>query len=885
LKIHFLLLCLLPLCALRAQTGPRILMNMDEGWQFAKGDSAGSRHWQGIRLPHTWNADDVMDDVPGYYRGAGWYKKTFRITPALQGKNLSLFFEGANQQTEVYVNGKKAGAHTGGYTGFTIPITALVNRKGDNEISVRVDNNYNAGIAPLSADFSFYGGIYRDVFLVATSDVHLGDPQYGSRGVYVTTPSVSRASAQVNVSSRICNDAGLRKKIIVTNTLYRNGSIVSSIKKSSIVDPHSFAMVAQQMPNVAQPALWSPEEPNLYTLKTVVDDGQGRRLDEVTTPVGFRWFRFSADSGFFLNGAPYKLIGASRHQDYKGLGNAVPDSLAINDLVLLKKMGASFLRVAHYPQDPCVLAACDSLGLIASVEIPVVNEITESDTFYRNCETAQTEMIRQNFNHPSVVLWCYMNEILLRPHFGDNKERQKVYFDHINALARRLENLTRREDPYRYTLMADHGNLAQYKNTGLLEIPMVIGWNLYSGWYGGNIAEFGRFLDEFHAAYPRTPFLVSEYGADADPRIRSSQPVRFDKSIEYTTQFHQYYLDEMMKRPFVAGAVVWNLADFNSETRTETMPHINNKGLLQWDRTPKDPYYFYCARLAKQPFIKILGSCQGRYGIADSALPVCYQPVQIASNLDSVTIEINGHAYAKTAVTGGLCTSSLPFREGLNTVIAEGERNGQRVRDSITTELHMQARNLKDGRFAFDEMNVLLGAGRSFVDERGGWWQPDQSYARGSWGSVGGKMFRLGNNRLPYGTDKDILGTPDDPVYQTQQTGIHQYRLDVPPGRYELTLHFAELLGGTVQIPPYNLADTGRHENANRRVFDVRVNGRPFLDRFNIADDYGLSRAVVRSTTVTVNDEEGIFIDFEALEGEPVLNALQIKKIAEDVAK
>ncbi|MEI9956219.1 MAG: glycoside hydrolase family 2 TIM barrel-domain containing protein [Ferruginibacter sp.] len=224
-----------------------------------------------------------------------------------------------------------------------------------------------------------------------------------------------------------------------------------------------------------------------------------------------------------------------------------------------------------------------------------MNEITESEAFYQNCKNMQVEMIRQNYNHPSIIIWCYMNEILLKPHFTNDKERQKIYFAAITKLAQSLDSITRKEDPYRYTMIANHADFTKYNDNKLTTIAMITGWNLYSGWYSAKQEDFPAFLDRHHEKLPNQPFMITEYGADADNRIRSVAPLRFDKSVEYTTKFHQFYITEIMKRPFVAGSVVWNLADFNSETRTETMPHINNKGLLTWDRIPKDPYYLYQA--------------------------------------------------------------------------------------------------------------------------------------------------------------------------------------------------------------------------------------------------------------------------------------------------
>ena len=867
---------------LYSQAPNRIRNSMNDGWKFIKDDGRRKGQvWTSIHLPHTWNVDDVMDDEPGYYRGVGWYKKFFTVNNDLRDKDVSIYFEGANQETEVFVNGKKAGTHIGGYTAFSFPVTQYLKLGEANELLVKVDNSFNENIAPLTADFTFYGGIYRDVYLTATNKIHFSTSDHATNGIYITTPFVSDSKAEVSIRCTVSNNTNSSSRLfVVTSIVDERNKLIVKTKSSLQVNQLSEKEIIQEISSIKNPKLWSPEKPYLYKVVTTLINPKGKIIDEVTNPLGFRWYRFDAESGFFLNGHPYKLVGTSRHQDYKGLGNAVPDSLAVRDVVLLKNMGANFFRIAHYPQDPCVLKACDSLGLIASVEIPIVNEITESDNFYSNCERMLVEMIRQNFDHPSVIMWCYMNEVLLKPHFADDSAKQKKYISNVTALAQRLENLTRKEDPFRCTMMADHGNYTQYKKAGLLQIPMVVGWNLYSGWYGGSMDDFPKFLDKFHSDFPAMPFMITEYGADADPRIRSAEPVRFDKSIEYVTNFHRYYFTEMMKRRFVAGAVVWNLADFNSEARTETMPHINNKGLMQWDRTPKDPYYFYKAVLSKNPFIKILGSCENKFGIADSTSNHCYQHLQIASNLDSVSITLNGVVQAKQKVIDGLCEWKLPFKEGSNIIIAEGKKSRQNFSDTTRTQFHLQSPFLANQQVPFKEINIMLGSSRYFIDEKGQWWQPDQCYQKGGWGSIGGKKFQLQNSgRLPYGTDKNIIGTEDDPVYQTQITGIRQYRFEVPPGQYEISFHFAELTGGKTNVLPYNLSEDERNEQIKKRVFNVSVNGQVALDHFNIAEEYGLAKAVVKSAIVTVNNDKGIWIDFTPIEDEPVLNALQLKKL------
>jgi len=310
------------------------------------------------------------------------------------------------------------------------------------------------------------------------------------------------------------------------------------------------------------------------------------------------------------------------------------------------------------------------------------------------------------------------------------------------------------------------------------------------------------------------------------------------------------------------------------------MPHINNKGLMQWDRTPKDPYYFYQAVLSGTPFIKVLGSCQNRYGIADSNSCQSTQALRIASNLDSVDIIVNGQAETRMKVVDGLCEWSIPFKEGQNVVIAEGEKDHRRFYDSSTIQFHLQAPCLASKQIPFKAINILLGSTRGFTDEKGQWWQPDQAYKKGGWGSVGGSKFQIDNGgRLPYGTDKNITGTDDDPIYQTQITGIRQYRLEVPPGRYEVIFHFAELKGGTIRVSPSNLGANERTEQVRKRIFDVSVNGKVTLDHLNIEEQYGRAKAVVQSTTVTVDNDEGVVIDFTPIEDEPVLNALQLKRL------
>lgn len=886
LNVPFILLLLCCTSNAFAQSAGRKLMSLNDQWQFKKDQAGtatvanlGNDSWERVNIPHTWNALDVMDDEPGYYRGIGWYKRKLKTDETLKNKNVFICFNGVAQETEVYVNGQLAGTHTGSYNRFIIPISKFLNYKND-EIEIKVNNRFNEDIAPLTADFTFFGGLYRNVNLLVTDPTHFSTSDQGSSGVYISTPQVSKETASVQVKSLIENAAAEGRKIQVhANLVNAEGVSVATQVTSITVAANTNKTIVQDFKGIKAPQLWSPESPYLYRLITRIIDVKTKTvIDQVSNPVGFRWFKFDADKGFFLNDQPLKLIGASRHQDYAGLGNAVPDALQTRDIELLKEMGGNFLRVAHYPQDPLVLEACDRLGILASVEIPLVNTITESEAFTKNSLDMQVEMIRQNYNHPSVVIWAYMNEILLRPKFSNDKARQQVYFNNIRDLAQKLEDLTRKEDPSRYTMIANHGAFDSYHKIGLTKIPMIVGWNLYSGWYSGNPDDFGKFLDHHHKELADKPMLVTEYGADADPRIRSFSPVRFDKSVEYAIKFHQIYLNDIIKRPFVSGAMAWNLADFNSETREETMPHINNKGLLTLAREPKDTYLLYQAYLLNQPFLKMAsGQWKIRSGNADAGTSVSTQPFQVTTNLKAAELFLNGKSLGTKTAVDHIAEWAVPFVNGTNLLrVVAGNSS-----DELLVDFQVQPSGFADKSTPFKDINVLLGAKRFYIDEHlHQLWIPDQAYKEGSWGYVGGDALKGANNRMSYGSDKNVLGTDDDPIYQTQQIGIEQFKFDVPDGEYELSLHFAELIGGKAkEALAYNLDNTVKKEEDAQRVFDVSVNNNLFLEHFNLAGDYGYTTAVKKTTRVTVQNGKGIQIDFKAINGKPVLNAIQLRRV------
>lgn len=858
-----------------AQDTGRKTISLNDQWAFNKEGGPVAQ----VNIPHTWNDKDVLDDAPGYYRGLGIYKRKLKLDESLKGKSIFLVFSGVAQEAEVLVNGRSAAKHTGSYTRFIVPISAYLNYE-DDVIEVKANNRFNEDIPPLTADFTFFGGLYRNVSLLIAHPVHFSQTDYGSGGVFITTPHVSASSARVQVKSAIDNASSNTRKIQVVTTIFdAKGHSVTRQTTELNINKNEHKTITQDIRSISKPELWSTENPYLYRVLTQIIDVKTKSvIDQVSNPLGFRWFKFDADQGFLLNDKPLKIIGASRHQDYENRGNATPDALQIRDVELLKAMGGNFLRVAHYPQDPQILEACDRLGILTSVEIPVVNTITETEAFTNNCLNMQTEMVKQNFNHPSIIIWAYMNEILLRLKFSNDKPRQQVYFDHVRELAQKLDSLTRKLDPSRYTLLVNHGAWDIYNKVGLTKIPMLVGWNLYSGWYSGVPEDFGKFLDRHHKELPHTPFMVTEYGADADPRIRSFSPIRFDKSVEYGIKFNQVYLNAMLSRPFVAGGEAWNLADFNSETREETMPHINNKGLLTIGREPKDTYFLYQAYLLGKPYLKITSAqWKDRTGIADSAALTSTQPVQIATNLKSAELFINGKSLGIKDAVDHIIDWQVPFVNGKNQLrVVSGEQS-----DQADISFQLQPFKLNDDQIPFKDINILLGSKRFYIDEEEHQlWLPAQPYQAGSWGWIGGDPYKGTNNRITYGSDKNILGTDNDPVYQTQQVNIKGFRFDVPDGEYDLALYFAELVGGeTKEALAYNLDNNHKKEVAEQRIFDVSINGAAFLPKLNLAADFGYTTAVKKSTRITVLNGKGISIDFNAVQGKPVLNAIQLRKI------
>lgn len=829
---------------------PRQHQTLNAGWRYAPGPIDGAAApafddsaWVRVDIPHSWNATDAFnEDDLSYRRGIGWYRRSLTVADSLEGRRLFLYFEGANQVTDVYMNGTHAGQHVGGYTAFVYEITDLVQYGESNTIAVRVNNEHDSDIPPLDADFTFYGGIYRDVRLLATAPVHVEVTNHASPGVFIDTPTASRDSATVRVRTGLVNQSGAAADVMLVHRIRNEaGAVVDSLRTTRTLEAGGEADVKQITPPLQDPHLWSPADPYLYQVETVVRR-DGRVVDRVVEPLGIRWVDADGD-GFYLNGEPLALHGTNRHQDRPGLGNAIPDAAHRQDLRIIDEMGFNFLRLAHYPQVPVVLEEADRRGLLIWEEIPVVNRITMSDAFGNNAEKRLTEMIRQHYNHPSVAMWGYMNEIMLAP----PDPAPDGYYDAVFNLAQRLERRAQAEDSTRLTATAQSFNEI-YNGKGVSDLPDVLGMNLYFGWYYEEMEGLGPFLDSLHQAHPERPLLVSEYGAGSDERVHAAEPKRFDFSTQYQQRIHETAFRQMKARSYMAGSAVWNQFDFGSNTRQDTKPAINQKGLYFFDRTPKDVAAYYRAHLRDSTVLHLATRTWDRR--AGSTPADRHQPITVYTNLDSVALRLNGTAVGTKAVENARAEWTVPLQAGDNTLVARAP-NGSATDRSTVRYID------RTGFFAADEdgpttMAVNAGGHYQYTDRYGVVWEADRS-GSSPWGHQGGESIR---------THHRIFDTGEEPLFQSAHTGASTYRFEVPPGRYAVELGFAE--------PEYDAS--------GKRVFDVRLNGRLVIDDLDLAAQFGRYRVVERQFDVHVEEGEGLTIELSAEQGAPLLNAIRLTR-------
>src|ERR1017187_3472318 len=585
-------------------TNNRADILLDVGWRFIRQDVSGAQNvgfddsaWTVLNLPHAWNNLDGQDGGNNYYRDIGWYRTRYMVDNSYAGRRFFLKFDGAFLVTDVYVNGNLLGEHQGGFAAFVFDVTPLLNVGADNVIAVKVNNASNANIPPLSADFTFFGGIYRDVHLLVTDPVQISPLDYGSPGVYLQTTNVRSSSANLQVTTLVSNSTASAQTVTVRAIVTDAATnIVTTLTNVVTLAPGTLSNVVTST-TIANPHLWNGlYDP--YTYQAFVEVWSGSSVvDVVAQPLGFRYFSVDPTNGFFLNGQHYDLHGVDMHQDWLNCGWALTNAQRVTNFMFLKEIGATAVRLSHYEHHDETYQLGDQNGIILWSEVPNINYITASSAYYTNTLQQLKEMIRQRCNHPSVVCWSLFNEITLS---GGPDPSPLISLE---------AQLAVQEDPTRPTTVAANSS----DNAPTTLYSQLICFNKYYGWYGGVLTDLAPWADNFHSAYPTRMVGVSEYGCGASIYQHSEDPGTEPANAgsyhpeEYQNLFHESYWQQMKARPFLWGKFIWNMFDFASDGRNEgDTPGRNDKGLVTYDRqVRKDAFYWYKANWTTNPTVYI----------------------------------------------------------------------------------------------------------------------------------------------------------------------------------------------------------------------------------------------------------------------------------------
>ena len=703
------------------ETSERTITNINENWSYLENDSKqisealDNNDWKQINLPHSWNSIDATDLTPGYRRNSSWYKKTLNIPSLNKNSIYSLYFEGVNITSEVFINSKKVGGHVGGYIGFDIDITEHI-KSGENEILVRVDNSYNPEVIPSQkSDFFIFGGITRDVWLKEKPKQHLSN-------LKITTPVVSKENASVLATVNVNNiDNSSDVKIIAT----LNNSDGTKVEEITFNVINTSSEI--NFKTIENPKLWHTENPYLYTLHVSLINNE-KVIDKISEHIGFRWFEFKDYGAFYLNGKRLLLRGTHRHEEHAGVGAAMSNEQHRSDMELIKEMGANFVRLAHYPQDPEVYKACDELGLLVWDELPWCRGGLGNDVWKKNTKNMLEEIINQNYNHPSIILWSLGNEIYWLPDFegGDDADKINVYLNELNDLAHKL-------DPIRKTAIRKY-----YEGADIVD---VFSPSIWSGWYSGSYKSYQKAIDLYKKEYKH--FLHTEYGGSSHVGRHTENPITGEGKIQsdgweesivqtdvaniaqigdwsenYIVDLFDWHLRISENDSTFVGNAQWAFKDFGTPLRPENaIPYINQKGLVDRANNPKDAFYVFKSYWnTTDPFTYIEShTWTERQGPKDLK-----RKISVYSNCQEVELFLDGKSLGskkrniKVFPAAGL-NWSLNFKEGENNLLAIGKtKDGKKVKDELKVNYRFtkngKAKGLKLEYEILDNGNYLITA-------------------------------------------------------------------------------------------------------------------------------------------------------------------------------
>ena len=613
----------------------RNIINLNADWLFKKDTTdVKANDCEAINLPHSWNAEDGMDGGNDYFRGSCLYKKALKKAELPAADLYYLEFRGTNSSADLFVNGECKAHHDGGYSTWRVNITDALTE--DTEIALIVDNSINETVYPQMADFTFYGGVYRDVNLICVNDAHFDLDYYGGPG-FMITPTVDGKNAKVEVEAFVKN---LKENQTLVYTIY------DADEKELLKTETTDTKVVFDIENVH---LWhGRKDPYLYCCEVEIVEN-GEVIDNVCNRFGCRTFKIDPDNGFILNGEEYPLRGVSRHQDRWGFGNALLPEHHKEDMDLICEVGATTIRLAHYQHDQYFYDLCDERGMVIWAEIPYISK--HMPTGRENTISQMKELVIQNYNHPSIVVWGLSNEISIGGSDEDLLENHRILNDLVHDMDKtRLTTIAavsmcKMDDPY-------------------LLIPDVVSYNHYFGWYGGDTTMNGPWFDKFHAMHPTIPIGCSEYGCEA-LNWHTSDPKQGDYTEEYQAYYHEELIKQLFTRKYMWATHVWNMFDFGADARAEGGENgQNHKGLVTIDRKyKKDAFYAYKAWLSDEPFVHLCGK---RY--IDRVEDVT--KVTVYSNQPEVELFVNGESIGKKTAADHFFYFDVK-NEGESTIVAK----------------------------------------------------------------------------------------------------------------------------------------------------------------------------------------------------------------------
>ncbi len=621
----------------------RKTINWNNNWEFYKGEMGADSIFEEIKLPHTWNAFDGQDGGNDYYQGVAWYRKKFLVEKEWQ--DVYVRFGAVSKMAEVWCNGKYVGKHCGGFSAFTFQLTPYL-CKGGNEITVKADNSNELPIYPHQADFTFFGGIYRDVELICFEErAHFDITTYGTDPIFITPKKDGNISVAVNT---------IGGKRVLAKVYDMSGNCIVELEKEKEGTDASVAQRVEMEACIEKPHLWNgTTDAYLYEGKVFLLNEAGECLDEVSSKFGFRDFSVTADQGFFLNGNSYPLRGVCRHQDRENMGWAITEKEHYEDMALIREIGANTIRLAHYQQAPFFYDLCDQNGMVVWAEIPFISVYDARTEADQNLLSQMRELVLQNYNHPSICFWGIANEV------GIGGESEEMY-----EILRKLNQLTKELDANRMTVIANVGMTKT--SSPLFHITDVTSYNEYMGWYEGKMEEHGTFCDERHNEIPEIPLAISEYGAESVLSWHSEEPKLKDYSEEYQALLHENAEAAFEERTYIWATWLWNMFDFAADARDEGgCKGRNNKGLVTYDRkVKKQGFYFYKACWSREPFVYLCGKRFEKHA-ADKIT------IKVYSNQNCVELWVNGKKIESLCAKTVFEFKNIAIKSGYNEILVK----------------------------------------------------------------------------------------------------------------------------------------------------------------------------------------------------------------------